>query len=406
MESDLRFGGCAALGTSLAVMRHVDEAVCRLPPVPVYRESPRRGTALDVCDGRDQRERPFIESTTDDAASDGQPGQALEVGQAADAARGDHGRLDTLGQGARGVEVRPLEGAVASDVRVDDPGQGEPLELVGQRGGVHPRGLEPTLRGDLALAGIEPQYQPAGVVLGHGPEPVRIAQRLRAHDDTIEPGTEPAIDRRRVANAAAELARHSDALEDSPNGLHVHRLSGLRPIEIDKVDQGRPFGLPSRCHRGWIVAKNRLLVVIPLAKTDAQSSAQVDRRDHSHGRSPKRQRSFNKHSMYPWGKGIASTECPRANPERSTLLAYPEWPRVDGRDLLLCPPGTTCSPAAAGLSDRAPDCCEERCSRGIVSVHRAAKFAYIARPTRWLFSGWNWQAIRLSRQTMAAKGSG
>jgi hypothetical protein len=35
-----------------------------------------------------------------------------------------------------------------------------------------------------------------------------------------------------------------------------------------------------------------------------------------------------------------------------------------------------------------------------------AKFAYIARPTFWLFSGWNWQAIRLSRQTAAANGVG
>src|SRR5208283_1389248 len=185
----------------------------------------------------------------------------------------------------------------------------EPLELFGQRGGVHSRGLEPTLRGELALAGIEPQYQPAGVVLGHGPEPLGIAERLRAHDDTIEPGMEPTIDRRRVANTAAELARHSDTLEDSPNGPHVHRPSGLRPIKIDQVDQGRPFGLPSRCHQGGIVAKDRLAVVIPLAKTDAQPSPQVDRRDHSHGRSPKRQKSFNKHSMYPWGQGIASTEC-------------------------------------------------------------------------------------------------
>lgn len=36
----------------------------------------------------------------------------------------------------------------------------------------------------------------------------------------------------------------------------------------------------------------------------------------------------------------------------------------------------------------------------------AAKLAYMARPIRWLFSGWNWQAIRLSRQTTAANGPG
>ena len=148
---------------------------------------------------------------------------------------------------------------------------------------------------------------------------------------------EPTIDRRRVANTAAELARHSDTLEDSPNGPHVHRPSGLRPIKIDQVDQGRPFGLPSRCHQGGIVAKDRLAVVIPLAKTDAQPSPQVDRRDHSHGRSPKRQKSFNKHSMYPWGQGIARTECFRANPGRTTLLVDPEWLRNEASLQLFLP---------------------------------------------------------------------
>ncbi len=41
-----------------------------------------------------------------------------------------------------------------------------------------------------------------------------------------------------------------------------------------------------------------------------------------------------------------------------------------------------------------------------IRVRAAAKFAYIARPTRWLFSGWNWQAVTLSRQIMAVNGVG
>src|SRR5262249_48854946 len=36
----------------------------------------------------------------------------------------------------------------------------------------------------------------------------------------------------------------------------------------------------------------------------------------------------------------------------------------------------------------------------------ATKLAYMASPTFWLFSGWNWQAIRFSRQTIAGKGPG
>ena len=34
------------------------------------------------------------------------------------------------------------------------------------------------------------------------------------------------------------------------------------------------------------------------------------------------------------------------------------------------------------------------------------KLAYMASPVAWLFSGWNWQAVRLSRQTTATNGSG
>ena len=40
------------------------------------------------------------------------------------------------------------------------------------------------------------------------------------------------------------------------------------------------------------------------------------------------------------------------------------------------------------------------------SLTGAAKLAYIASPTFWLFSGWNWQAIRFSRQTIAGNGPG
>jgi hypothetical protein len=36
----------------------------------------------------------------------------------------------------------------------------------------------------------------------------------------------------------------------------------------------------------------------------------------------------------------------------------------------------------------------------------ATKLEYIFRPVNWLFSGWNWQAVRLSRQTTAGNGSG
>src|SRR5208283_1542268 len=82
---------------------------------------------------------------------------------------------------------------------------------------------------------------------------------------------------------------------------------------------------------------DRLAVVISLAKTDAQPSPQVDRRDHSHGRSPKRQKSFNKHSMYPWAKGIARTECfPGAHGNEASLQLF--LPAIHSRNHALIQP--------------------------------------------------------------------
>ncbi len=43
---------------------------------------------------------------------------------------------------------------------------------------------------------------------------------------------------------------------------------------------------------------------------------------------------------------------------------------------------------------------------GDLPAQMPTKFAYIASPICWLFSGWNWQAIRFSRQTTAGNGSG
>ena len=168
-----------------------------------------------------------------------------------------------------GIQVRAVEGSVPRDVGVDDPGQGQPLELRGQRGGVHGRGLEPALRGDLALAGIQPQHQPVRVLPDHRPEPAGIAQGLRAHDHPVKPGVEPGGDRRLIAHTPAKLAWHRNPLDDPPDRLDIHGPSRLRPVEIDQMDQGCPLGFPSRRHPRGIITKHRLATVIPLAKADA-----------------------------------------------------------------------------------------------------------------------------------------
>ena len=183
------------------------------------RSVPARCTGEDISSTRlmasRQRKPPLVEGPAHDAAGDRQPGQVLEVGQGAHTAGGDHRRPDALRQAARGLQVRAVQRAVPRDVGVDDPGQRQPVELRGQRGRVDGRGLEPALGGDLALAGIEAQDQPAGVLSDHRPEPVRDragpacrrspGQARRRATRRSSPGRAP----RRQADTAPRLARRS-----------------------------------------------------------------------------------------------------------------------------------------------------------------------------------------------------
>ena len=100
---------------------------------------------------------------------------------------------------------------------------------------------------DRDLAGMEPRR------LAHES---RVAHRRRADDDARNALGEPALDSLHVANAAAELHRNADALEDGVDGRGVHRLSGECAVEIDHVQPFEALAL-ERCRlSGRIVVED------------------------------------------------------------------------------------------------------------------------------------------------------
>ena len=63
----------------------------------------------------------------------------------------------------------------------------------------------------------------------------RIAHRRGADDDAVDALVEPALDRRHVADAAAELHRQCRRFENALDRRGVHRLAGEGAVEIDDV---------------------------------------------------------------------------------------------------------------------------------------------------------------------------
>ena len=63
----------------------------------------------------------------------------------------------------------------------------------------------------------------------------RIAHRGGADDHAVDAFVEPALDRRHVADAAAELHLDVGRLQDAVDRLGIDRLAGKGAVEIDNV---------------------------------------------------------------------------------------------------------------------------------------------------------------------------
>ena len=206
-------------------------------------------------DGLGDGEAPLVEGAADDRALDVRRRLArrgLEVGEVADAARGDQ-----------------LRAAVAAAIRVElarapgPPSSRRPRSSV-QRNRRTPRSPSSATASadvdvagsrsspasaDLAAAGVDRDHHPLAVRLQHRVEELRVAQRRGADHDPLGAGVEHRGDRVGVAQAAADLDRALDRGGDPPHRLEVARLPRLGAVEVDDVQELGPFAGPARARR-------------------------------------------------------------------------------------------------------------------------------------------------------------
>ena len=142
------------------------------------------------------------------------------------------------------------------------------------------------MRGDEAVAGVDPQGEPAGILRDHVAEPLRPLERRGAEDDARQAHFEERLDRRFVANTAAKLALHVDGGENVPHRVEVHRLTRTGAIEIDEVKVLRSVQLEARGDARRVVREDRLPGVIALLQPNAAAPQQINRGPQLHNGRP------------------------------------------------------------------------------------------------------------------------
>ncbi len=95
---------------------------------------------------------------------------------------------------------------------------------------------------------------------------------------------EPGLDRRRVADAAAELDRDPHRLENPLDRRRVHRLAGKGAVEIDDVEILEALALEGMRLRRGIAVKHRGARHVALLEPHADAVLEVDGGKKDHGR--------------------------------------------------------------------------------------------------------------------------
>ena len=201
----------------------------------------------------------------------------------------EDGRLlrhrDRHGAGERrgGRDVRPAENAVPVDVRMDDGGDPGIDKAPREVFHVKFRGFCPAFRGDLATAGIDADGDLAGECLRSFTHQGGILYRDGAEDHPRDACGEPGVDRRHVADAAAELDRHLRCLQNCIDGAGIDGFAGESAVEVDHVNPFRSgIDKALRLIAGGLVEHGRL-IHIALDQAHAGPVLQVDGRVEDHG---------------------------------------------------------------------------------------------------------------------------
>ena len=111
----------------------------------------------------------------------------------------------------------------------------------------------------------------------------RIAHRRGADDDARDAFAEPGVDRRAVADAAAELHRDFHRGEDALDRRGVHRLAGKGAVEIDEVEIFKALLLERARLRRRIAVEHRRARHVALLQAHGFAVFQIDGGKQNHG---------------------------------------------------------------------------------------------------------------------------
>src|SRR5262249_28362388 len=98
---------------------------------------------------------------------------------------------------------------------------------------------DPAFDGRNPVARIDADDDPARMSDGGIPYERGVAQRRRPQHDAVDPEHQPVLDRRTVADSAAELDWEIDGAADCRHGGAVPRMASDRTVEVDDVQPGK-----------------------------------------------------------------------------------------------------------------------------------------------------------------------
>ena len=293
-------------------------------------------------------EPPVIERAAGDRAFEllgARLEQRAHVVDRGEPARGDHRNRDRVGERDGGVEVEPLQHAVALDVGIDDRGDAGILEAPRDVERRHFRVLRPALHRHLAVARIEPDRDarrdraPPLPARSTGSRTAAVPMITRLTPLSSQLST-VAMSRMPPPSCTRDIGRLQDALD----GDGVDRLAGEGAVEIDDMQIFEARALEGMGLLGRIAVEDR------------------SRAPCRPARGGRRRRPSDR-----WRERGSRTH---AASHDGRPLAYPKSHRSEAE---------------------------------LYGFH-LRKLAISAKPSRWLFSGWNCVPAMLSRATMAVTG--
>ena len=139
---------------------------------------------------------------------------------------------------------------------------------------------------DPPVARVDADGDPAGKGAASVMHEIGIAHRHRAKDHTLYTRLEPRLDGGHVPDAAAELNRKIDGVENCADRVGIDRLAGKRAVEIDDMEPGEARGSEGPRLRRRVVGEDRRPRHVSLDEAHAGAALEIDRGKEDHGAAP------------------------------------------------------------------------------------------------------------------------